>query len=114
MCIRDSYHVTLVHEYNQSRYVYLTSQQDMLTSLRHRTISSSNYDRSEERRVGNFVHQFGLQSSTSSSMKVTMEEPASNEAFFNPKVLIFSQRLLRMNKKQNFMQCISAEGGLLL
>lgn len=33
-------------------------------------------------RVGNFVHQFGLQSSTSSSMKVTMEEPASNEAFF--------------------------------
>ena len=30
------------------------------------------------------------------------------------KVLIFSQRLLRMNKKQNFMQCIPAEGGLLL
>ena len=38
-------------------------------------------------RVGNFVHQFGLQSSTSSSMKVTMEEPASNEAFFNSRLM---------------------------
>lgn len=38
-------------------------------------------------RVGNFVHQFGLQSSTSSSMKVTMEEPASNEAFFNSRLI---------------------------
>lgn len=38
-------------------------------------------------RVGNFVHQFGLQSSTSSSMKVTMEEPTSNEAFFNSRLL---------------------------
>lgn len=38
-------------------------------------------------RVGNFVHQFGLQSSTSSSMKVTMEEPTSNEAFFNCRLI---------------------------
>ena len=38
-------------------------------------------------RVGNFVHQFGLQSSTSSSMKITMEEPASNEAFFNSRLI---------------------------
>lgn len=38
-------------------------------------------------RVGNFVHQFGLQSSTSSSMKVTMEEPESNEAFFNSRLI---------------------------
>ena len=37
-------HIALVHEYNKLRYVYLTSQQDVLTSLRHRTISSSNYD----------------------------------------------------------------------
>lgn len=28
--------------------------------------------------VGNFIHQFGLQSATSSSMKPTMEEPMSN------------------------------------
>lgn len=38
-------------------------------------------------RVGHFVHQFGLQSSTSSSMKITMEEPASNEAFFNSRLV---------------------------
>ncbi len=38
-------------------------------------------------RVGYFVHEFGLQSSTSSSMKITMEEPASNEAFFNSRLL---------------------------
>lgn len=38
-------------------------------------------------RVGYFVHQFGLQSSTSSSMKVTMEEPECNEAFFNSRLI---------------------------
>lgn len=38
-------------------------------------------------RVGHFVHQFGLQSSTSSSMKISMEEPASNEAFFNSRLV---------------------------
>ena len=36
--------------------------------------------------------------------------PAKNKT----KVLIFSRPMLRMNKKQNFMQCIPAEGGLLL
>ncbi len=36
--------VALVDEYNKTWNVYLTSQQDVLTSLRHRTISSSNYD----------------------------------------------------------------------
>lgn len=38
-------------------------------------------------RVGFFVHQFGLQSATSSSMKITMEEPTSNEAFFNSRLI---------------------------
>ena len=53
-------------------------------------------------------------------MKFVCALPAPKVLFFNlpvknkTKVLIFSQRLLRMNKKQNFMQCISAEGGLLL
>ncbi len=40
------HHVTFVQEYNQAGNVYLTSQQDMLTSLRHRTVSRSNYDNS--------------------------------------------------------------------
>lgn len=38
-------------------------------------------------RVGSFIHQFGLQSATSSSMKVSMEEPTSNEAFNFPRML---------------------------
>lgn len=37
-------------------------------------------------RVGYFVHQYGLQSATSSSMKITMEEPASNQLFFNDRL----------------------------
>ena len=53
-------------------------------------------------------------------MKFVCALPAAKVLFFNlpakttTNVLIFSQRLLRMNKKQNFMQCIPAEGGLLL
>lgn len=38
-------------------------------------------------RLGYFVHQFGLQSATSSSMKITMDEPDSNEAFFNSRLI---------------------------
>ena len=37
-------HIALVQEYNQARNVYLTSQKDVLTSLRHRTVSCSNHD----------------------------------------------------------------------
>jgi len=44
------------------------------------------FDKNNLLRVGHFVHQFGLQSSTSSSMKITMEEPTSNEAFFNSRL----------------------------
>lgn len=32
-------------------------------------------------KIGSFIHQFGLQSATSSSMKPTMEEPMSNSIF---------------------------------
>lgn len=32
-------------------------------------------------KIGSFIHQFGLQSATSSSMKPTMEEPISNAVF---------------------------------
>lgn len=32
-------------------------------------------------RLGSFIHQYGLQSATSSSMKITMEEPISNAVF---------------------------------
>lgn len=38
-------------------------------------------------RMGNFVHQFGLQSATSSSMKISMEEPTSNEVFGYPRLI---------------------------
>lgn len=36
---------------------------------------------------GHFIHQYGLQSATSSSMKCTMEEPTSNEVFNAPRQL---------------------------
>lgn len=38
-------------------------------------------------RGGYFVHQFGLQSGTSSSFKISMEEPEANQAFFNSRLL---------------------------
>ena len=38
-------------------------------------------------KVGSFIHQYGLQSATSSSMKVTMEEPVSNAIFNDPRQL---------------------------
>lgn len=38
-------------------------------------------------RAGSFIHQFGLQSATSSSMKVSMEEPTSNETFNFPRLI---------------------------
>ena len=37
-------HITLVEEYNEAWNVHLTCEEDVLTCLRHRTISSSNYD----------------------------------------------------------------------
>lgn len=55
-------------------------------------------------RVGHFVHQFGLQSSTSSSMKITMEEPASNEAFFNSRLI----GAMYVHDKDNFFATGSA------
>lgn len=38
-------------------------------------------------RAGSFIHQFTLQSATSSSMKISMEEPTSNEAFNFPRLI---------------------------
>ena len=37
-------HITLVQEYDKTRNVHLTSEKHVLTCLRHRTVSSSNYD----------------------------------------------------------------------
>ena len=37
-------HVALVEEHNEAGHVHLTSKKDVLTSLGHRTIRSSNYD----------------------------------------------------------------------
>ena len=36
--------VALIEEYNETRNVYLTSEKDVLASLRHRTVSCSNYN----------------------------------------------------------------------
>ncbi|MDE7381735.1 MAG: ATPase [Muribaculaceae bacterium] len=38
-------------------------------------------------KIGSFIHQYGLQSATSSSMKPTMEEPVSNAIFNDPRQL---------------------------
>ena len=38
-------------------------------------------------RAGYFVHQYGLQSATSSSFKISMEEPRSNQALNNSRLL---------------------------
>lgn len=46
-----------------------------------------NFDKENLLRGGNFIHQYGLQSSTSSSNKITMEEPTSNEVFNAPRQL---------------------------
>ncbi|MGL5938352.1 MAG: porin [Phocaeicola sp.] len=47
-----------------------------------RTFSHSNL-----LRLGYFIHQFGLQSATSSSMKVSMEEPTLDEEFLNTRLI---------------------------
>lgn len=45
------------------------------------------FDENNNIKVGSFIHQYGLQSSTSSSMKCTMEEPVSNAIFNDPRQL---------------------------
>jgi len=59
-------------------------------------------------RGGYFVHQFGMQSATSSSFKISMEEPQSNEAFFNSRLM----GLMLLHQKDDFMGTLSlfAEG----
>lgn len=54
-------------------------------------------------RGGYFVHQFGLQSATSSSFKITMEEPASNQAFFNSRLV----GLMFLHNKGKFFGTLS-------
>ena len=46
-----------------------------------------NFNKENLIRMGYFVHQFGLQSGTSSSFKITMEEPLANQAFFNSRLI---------------------------
>lgn len=47
------------------------------------------YDFNEQHQIkaGSFIHQYGLQSATGSSSKVTMEEPVSNAVFNDPRQL---------------------------
>ena len=46
-----------------------------------------NFDKENLVRMGYFVHQYGLQSGTSSSFKISMEEPLASQAFFNSRLL---------------------------
>lgn len=55
-------------------------------------------------RAGSFIHQYGLQSATSSSMKITMEEPVSNAIFNDPRQL----GLMYEHSADNFMATASA------
>ena len=54
-------------------------------------------------RGGYFVHQFGMQSATSSSFKISMEEPQSNNAFFNDRLV----GLMLLLRKDDFMGTLS-------
>ena len=54
-------------------------------------------------RGGYFVHQFGMQSATSSSFKISMEEPQSNEAFFNGRLV----GVMLMHQKDKFFGTLS-------
>ena len=54
-------------------------------------------------RGGYFVHQFGMQSATSSSFKISMEEPQSNNAFFNGRLI----GLMLLHQKDVFMGTLS-------
>ncbi len=45
------------------------------------------FDKQNSLRGGYFIHQFGAQYATSSSFKISMEEPASNQAFNNPRLM---------------------------
>ena len=46
-----------------------------------------NFNEKNFLRAGYFIHQYGLQSSTSSSFKESMEEPHSNQAFNNSRMI---------------------------
>ena len=54
-------------------------------------------------RLGYFIHQFGLQSATSSSFKVSMEEPRSNQAFNNSRLI----GLMYQHTHKSFMGTVS-------
>lgn len=45
------------------------------------------FDTKNSLRAGYYIHQFGAQYSTSSSYKISMEEPRSNEVFNNPRMI---------------------------
>lgn len=63
-----------------------------------------NFDDDNFLRAGSFIHQFGLQSASSSSMKCTMEEPTSNEVFNNPRQI----GLMYQHSQDKFFGAVSA------
>lgn len=58
----------------------------------------------DQLRAGYFIHQYGLQSATSSSFKVSMEEPASNQAFNNSRLI----GVMYLHSRGQFMGTLSA------
>ena len=63
-----------------------------------------NFDKQNFLRGGYFIHQYGYQSCTSSSFKETMEEPQSNAAFNNDRVI----GLMYEHSEKNFLATVSA------
>ena len=63
-----------------------------------------NFDKQNFLRGGYFIHQYGYQSCTSSSFKETMEEPQSNSAFNNDRVI----GLMYEHSEKNFLATVSA------
>ena len=63
-----------------------------------------NFDKQNFLRGGYFIHQYGYQSCTSSSFKETMEEPQSNAAFNNDRMI----GLMYEHTSKNFLATVSA------
>ena len=63
-----------------------------------------NFDKENFLRGGYFIHQYGYQSCTSSSFKETMEEPQSNAAFNNDRMI----GLMYEHTTKDFLATVSA------
>ena len=102
-------HIALVHEYNQPRNVYLTSQQNVFASLRHRTISCCNYDDSTIHLSGTSYHVLyvvgvsravNVSIVTSCSLILYVRSIDSNTSF------LFFRSVINLIERLNFRQTL--------